>query len=141
MKKATNATEPANHIAVFQETSIRRVWHNEEWWFSVVDVCAILTASLDAGAYWRKLKQRLNAEGDQPVMFCHGLKLQAPDGKQRETDCANTEGLFRIIQSIPSPKAEALSTCRAKKAPGRSQPPVSPWLRRASDMPDRVPHP
>jgi len=71
-----------------------------------VDVCAILTASLDAGAYWRKLKQRLNAEGGQPVTFCHGLKLQAPDGKQRETDCANTEGLFRIIQSIPSPKAE-----------------------------------
>ena len=106
MKKATNATEPANHIAAFQETSIRRVWHNEEWWFSVVDVCAILTASLDAGAYWRKLKQRLNAEGGQPVTFCHGLKLQAPDGKQRETDCANTEGLFRIIQSIPSPKAE-----------------------------------
>ena len=106
MKKATNATEPENHIAVFQESTIRRVWHNEEWWFSVVDVCAILTASLDAGAYWRKLKQRLNAEGGQPVTFCHGLKLQAPDGKQRETDCANTEGLFRIIQSIPSPKAE-----------------------------------
>ncbi len=105
-KKTKTATEPANHIAVFQEPSIRRVWHNEEWWFSVVDVCAILTASPDAGAYWRKLKQRLNAEGGQPVTFCHGLKLQAPDGKQRETDCANTEGLFRIIQSIPSPKAE-----------------------------------
>ena len=106
MKKTTNPTEPANHIAVFQESSIRRVWHNEEWWFSVVDVCAILTASPDAGAYWRKLKQRLNAEGGQPVTFCHGLKLLAPDGKQRETDCANTGGLFRIIQSIPSPKAE-----------------------------------
>ena len=106
MKKTTTPTEPANHIAVFQESSIRRVWHNEEWWFSVVDVCAILTGSPDAGAYWRKLKQRLNAEGSQPVTFCHGLKLQAPDGKQRETDCANTEGLFRIIQSIPSPKAE-----------------------------------
>ena len=72
----------------------------------MVDVCAILTGSPDAGAYWRKLKQRLNAEGGQPVMFCHGLKLTASDGKQRETDCANTEGLFRIIQSIPSPKAE-----------------------------------
>jgi DNA-damage-inducible protein D len=106
MKKLTSTTEPAHHIAVFQETAIRRVWHNEEWWFSVVDVCAILTASSDAGAYWRKLKQRLNGEGGQPVTFCHGLKLQAPDGKQRETDCANTEGLFRIIQSIPSPKAE-----------------------------------
>ncbi|MDP3521727.1 MAG: Bro-N domain-containing protein [Hydrogenophaga sp.] len=106
MTKRIKTDEPANHIAVFQESSIRRVWHNEEWWFSVVDVCAILTASPDAGAYWRKLKQRLNAEGGQPVTFCHGLKLRAPDGKQRETDCANTEGLFRIIQSIPSPKAE-----------------------------------
>ena len=105
-KKAKMAAEPANHIAVFQEATIRRVWHNEAWWFSLVDVCAILTASPDAGAYWRKLKQRLNAEGGQPVTFCHGLKLQAPDGKQRETDCANTEGLFRLIQSIPSPKAE-----------------------------------
>ena len=106
MKKSAPPTEPSHHIAVFQETTIRRVWHNEEWWFSVVDVCAILTESPDPGAYWRKLKQRLNAEGGQPVTFCHGLKLQALDGKQRETDCANTEGLFRIIQSIPSPKAE-----------------------------------
>jgi DNA-damage-inducible protein D len=106
VQKTIIPTNSANHIAVFQETSIRRVWHNEEWWFSVVDVCAILTASPDAGAYWRKLKQRLNAEGGQPVTFCHGLKLQASDGKQRETDCANTEGLFRIIQSIPSSKAE-----------------------------------
>ena len=106
MKKIISPNEPAHHIAVFQETTIRRVWHNEEWWFSVVDVCAILTGSPDAGAYWRKLKQRLNAESGQPVTFCDGLKLTAPDGKQRETDCANTEGLFRIIQSIPSPKAE-----------------------------------
>ncbi|MGK2951534.1 MAG: BRO-N domain-containing protein [Thiobacillus sp.] len=104
-KKATIA-ESANHIAVFQEAAIRRTWHNEEWWFSVVDVCGVLTDSSDAGAYWRKLKQRLNAEGSEVVTFCHGLKLQAPDGKQRVTDCANTEGLFRIIQSIPSPKAE-----------------------------------
>jgi DNA-damage-inducible protein D len=106
MTKPSHGTNSAKHIAVFQETTIRRVWHNEEWWFSVVDVCGILTDSPDAGAYWRKLKQRLNAEGKQPVTFCHGLKLEAPDGKQRETDCANTEGLFRIIQSIPSPKAE-----------------------------------
>ena len=85
MVKSAKITEPANHIAVFQESSTRRVWHNEEWWFSVVDVCAILTASPDACVYWRKHKQRLNAEGGQPVTFCHGLKLQAPDGKQRET--------------------------------------------------------
>lgn len=101
-----HTAESANHIAVFQETAIRRTWHSEEWWFSVVDVCGVLTDSTDAGAYWRKLKQRLNTEGSEVVTFCHGLKLEAPDGKQRITDCANTEGLFRIIQSIPSHKAE-----------------------------------
>lgn len=93
-------------VVLFQEQAIRRTWHENEWWFSVVDVCAVLTASVDAGAYWRKLKQRLVAESGQPVTFCHGLKLTASDGRQRVTDCANTEGLFRIIQSIPSPKAE-----------------------------------
>lgn len=93
-------------IVLFKEKQIRRVWHNEEWWFSVVDVCAVLTDSLDSGAYWRKLKQRLYVEENQPVTFCHGLKLQASDGKLRITDCANTEGVLRIIQSIPSPKAE-----------------------------------
>ena len=94
------------HVALFQEKTIRRTWQKEAWWFSVVDVCAALTGSPDAGAYWRKLKQRLVAEGSEVVTFCHGLKLTAPDGKQRVTDCANTEGLLRIIQSIPSPKAE-----------------------------------
>jgi len=93
-------------VILFQEQAIRRSWHESEWWFSVVDVCAVLTGSVDAGAYWRKLKQRLVAESGQPVTFCHGLKLTATDGRQRVTDCANTEGLFRIIQSIPSPKAE-----------------------------------
>lgn len=106
MSKPSVPTEAANHVAVFQESAIRRTWHSEEWWFSVVDVCGVLTGSTDAGAYWRKLKQRLTAEGSEVVTFCHGLKLEAPDGKQRITDCANTEGLFRIIQSIPSPKAE-----------------------------------
>ena len=99
-------TPHENHLVVFQERSIRRIWHNAAWWFSVVDICAVLTDSADPGAYWRKLKQRLTAEGSEVVTFCHGLKLEAPDGKQRTTDCANTEGLFRIIQSIPSPKAE-----------------------------------
>jgi prophage antirepressor-like protein len=93
-------------IAVFKEQSIRRIWHNNEWWFSVIDVCAVLTGSVNAGAYWRKLKQRLKKEGSQIVTNCHGLKLKAADGKKYKTDCANTEGLFRIIQSIPSPKAE-----------------------------------
>jgi len=93
-------------LVVFQDKQIRRTLHNGEWWFSVVDVCHALTGSVDAGAYWRKLKQRLNEEGSEVVTHCHGLKLVAPDGKKRETDCANTEGVFRIIQSIPSPKAE-----------------------------------
>ena len=100
------APRAEDHIVVFQEKAIRRVWDKNEWWFSVVDVCSVLTESPDAGAYWRKLKQRLGTEGSEVVTFCHGLKLEAPDGKQRITDCANTEGIFRVIQSIPSPKAE-----------------------------------
>jgi len=93
-------------IAIFKGKEVRKVIFQNEWWFSVVDVCGALTNSIDAGAYWRKLKQRLNEEGSEVVTFCHGLKLEAPDGKKYETDCANTEGIFRIIQSIPSPKAE-----------------------------------
>ena len=93
-------------IAIFRGKQVRKAIHNNEWWFSVVDVCGALTESPDAGAYWRKLKQRLKEEGSEVVTFCHGLKLIAPDGKMRETDCANTESMFRIIQSIPSPKAE-----------------------------------
>jgi DNA-damage-inducible protein D len=101
-------------IAVFRGKEIRKTIHNDQWWFSVVDVCAILTESADPGAYWRKLKQRLKQEGSEAVTFCHGLKLIAPDGKSRKTDCANTEGIFRIIQSIPSPKAEPFKRWLAK---------------------------
>lgn len=96
----------SDKIIVFESKKIRRIYHNDEWWFSVVDVVSALTESADAGAYWRKLKQRLTEEGSQVVTNCHGLKLAASDGKLRETDCANTKGMFRIIQSIPSPKAE-----------------------------------
>lgn len=95
-----------NKLVVFQDKKIRRLLVDDEWFFSVVDVVAALTDSLDPSAYWRKLKQRLTAEGSQVVTFCHGLKLPAPDGKMRSTDCANVKGMFRIIQSIPSPKAE-----------------------------------
>ncbi len=95
-----------NKIIVFESKKIRRIWHNEEWFFSVVDVVAALTNSLDPGAYWRKLKQRLLIEGSEVVTFCHGLKLEARDGKKYITDCAGTKAMFRIIQSIPSPKAE-----------------------------------
>ena len=95
-----------NKLVVFESKFIRRIWHNDEWYFSVVDVCGVLTDSPDAGAYWRKLKQRLNQEGSEVVTNCHGLKLEASDGKKYKTDCANTKIMFRIIQSIPSPKAE-----------------------------------
>lgn len=101
-------------IAVFKGKKVRKTIHNNEWWFSVVDVCSILTDSADPGAYWRKLKQRLKEEGSEVVTFCHGLKLEAPDGKMRSTDCANTEALFRVIQSIPSPKAEPFKRWLAK---------------------------
>ncbi len=101
-------------LAVFRGNQIRRTIHNNEWWFSIVDVCGTLTESSDAGAYWRKLKQRLKEEGSEVVTFCHGLKLPAADGKKYETDCANTEGIFRIIQSIPSPKAEPFKRWLAK---------------------------
>lgn len=105
--------EPAK-IALFEGKAIRKTLHKNEWWFSVVDVCGVLTESSDPGAYWRKLKQRLSEEGSEVVTFCHGLKLPAPDGKMRETDCANTEGVFRIIQSIPSSKAEPFKRWLAK---------------------------
>jgi len=90
------------------DDKVRKVWHKqeEEVYFSVVDVCAVLTDSIDPTAYWRKLKQRLLAEGNQTVTNCHGLKLLASDGKMRKTDCATTEQLLRLIQSIPSKKAE-----------------------------------
>lgn len=101
-------------IAVFDGARVRKILFNEEWYFSIVDVCAVLVESSDSGAYWRKLKQRLIAEGSEVVTFCHGLKLESSDGKKYKTDCANTEGIFRIIQSIPSPKAEPFKQWLAK---------------------------
>lgn len=94
-------------VAAFQGKGIRRTWHNEEWWFSVVDVVGALTDSEDPRNYWKVLKHRLVQEsGSETVTTCNQLKLPAEDGKMRLTDCVNTEGAFRIIQSIPSPKAE-----------------------------------
>lgn len=99
-----------NKIKVFENKQVRTLWNadEEEWYFSVVDVCNILadSASKDPGAYWRKLKQRLKDEGSEVVTNCHGLKMKASDGKMRETDCLNTKGILRLVQSIPSPKAE-----------------------------------
>ncbi|MBU0568741.1 Bro-N domain-containing protein, partial [bacterium] len=97
----------ATKIAVFRKREIRKTIYKNEWWFSVVDVIDALTDSADARNYWKVLKHRLIKEGaDQTVTNCNQLKLVASDGKLRLTDCANTEGIFRIIQTIPSPKAE-----------------------------------
>lgn len=109
----------ATKISIFDEKKVRKVLFNNQWCFSIIDVCSILVESPDPGAYWRKLKQRLIAEGSEVVTFCHRLKLTAPDGKQRETDCANTEGVFRIIQSIPSSKVEPFKLWLAKIAKER----------------------
>jgi len=95
-------------IKLFENSKVRIVWDDEKekYFFSIVDVIQVLTDSVDATAYWRKLKQRLKAEGNETVTSCHALKLTAADGKQRLTDVADTEQLLRLIQSIPSKKAE-----------------------------------
>ena len=106
---------------IFGERKIRTVWDDkaEKWYFSVVDVIAVLTDSIDPHAYWRKLKQRLKEEGNQTVTSCHALKLMAADGKMRKTDVADQEQLFRLIQSIPSPKAEPFKMWMARVASER----------------------
>jgi hypothetical protein len=108
-------------IQVFEEKQVRTVWdaEQEKWYISIVDVIAVLTDSIDPNAYWRKLKQRLKAEGNETVTNCHGLKMQAADGKMRLTDVADTDQLFRLIQSIPSPKAEPFKLWLAQVASER----------------------
>ena len=106
--------EKTTKLAIFKKKAIRKTIFQDKWWFSVIDVCGALTDSRDAGAYWRKLKQRLKAEGSEIVTNCHGLKLESSDGKKYLTDCADTEGIFRLIQSIPSPKAEPFKRWLAK---------------------------
>ena len=108
-------------IQLFEERKVRTVWdaETEKWYFAIVDVVAILTESADAAAYWRKLKQRLKAEGNETVTNCHGLKMLAADGKMRLTDVADTTQLFRLIQSIPSPKAEPFKQWMAQVASDR----------------------
>jgi len=112
MKKSSTA------IKLFENQKVRTAWNDsdEKWYFSVVDVIQILTESTNAAAYWRKLKQRLKQEGNETVTNLHGLKMVAADGKMRLTDVANTEQLFRLIQSIPSPKAEPFKLWIAKVA-------------------------
>ncbi|MBA2655295.1 MAG: Bro-N domain-containing protein [Gammaproteobacteria bacterium] len=104
-----------DHIAVFNDHKIRRTLINDEWWFSVIDVIEALTDSANPRDYWYKMKVRVkNEEASELSTFCRQLKLSASDGKMRETDCANTEGMLRIIQSIPSPKAEPFKRWLAK---------------------------
>ena len=106
--------EEKNKLIVFQDKKIRRIWHNEEWFFSVVDVVAVLTDSKDAKDYWYRLKKRELEQGIELSTNCRQLKLPSADGKLYLTDCANTKNLFRIIQSIPSKKAEPFKQWLAK---------------------------
>ncbi len=120
-----------NKIVVFQDMKIRRVWHKDEWYFSVIDVVEVLIEQSDfqkSRKYWNKLSQRLRDEGSEVVTNCHRLKLLAEDGKLRETDCANTKNMFRIIQSIPSPKAEPFKQWLAKVGYERIQEIENPEL-------------
>ncbi|CUQ39924.1 BRO family%2C N-terminal domain [Bacteroides thetaiotaomicron] len=108
-------------IKLFEEKKIRTVWDDEQekWYFSIVDTVSILTDSVDGRKYWNKLKQRLKEEGNETVTNCHQLKLHASDGKMRLTDVADTEQLLRLIQSIPSPKAEPFKLWMAQVASER----------------------
>jgi hypothetical protein len=121
--------EKDHKIIVFQEPEIRRVWYNEEWWFSIIDVVEVLTESPRPRKYWNALKTKLQNEGYIELsQFLGQLKMQSPDGKMRETDAANTEGMFRIIQSIPSPKAEPFKLWLAKVGYERIQEIENPEL-------------
>jgi hypothetical protein len=116
-------------IALFKGKQIRRVLRDGEWWFSVVDVVEALTGSANARDYWYKMKIRVkNEEGSELSTLCRQLKLESNDGKKYETDCANTEGVFRIIQSIPSPKAEPFKRWLSKVGYERVQEIESPEL-------------
>lgn len=108
--------EKQNAIKLFNNTKIRTHWdeNEEKWYFSIVDVISVLTESPNPQVYWRVLKKRLLDEGNETVTNCNGLKMQAPDGKMRVTDVADTEQLFRLIQSVPSPKAEPFKQWLAK---------------------------
>lgn len=108
-------------VKIFNDKKVRTVWDDKEekWYFSIVDVVEILTDSKDPTAYWRKLKQRLKKEGNETVTNCHGLKMKASDGKMRMTDVADQQQLFRLIQSIPSPKAEPFKQWMAQVASTR----------------------
>lgn len=108
-------------IKIFDQQQVRTAWdsNSEKWWIAIVDVIAVLTESPNPQVYWRVLKKRLRDEGNETVTNCNGLKMAAPDGKMRLTDVADTEQLFRLIQSIPSPKAEPFKLWLAQVAAER----------------------
>ena len=114
-------SEEKTQIRLFEEQKVRTIWNaeEEEWYFSVVDVVAVLTNSANPNNYWKVLKNRLKKEGSQLVTNCNQLKLPAADGKLYKTDCLDTEGIFRLIQSIPSPKAEPFKMWMAQVAKER----------------------
>ena len=122
--------ENKDTMQFFENKKIRSVWdaEKEEWFFSIVDVVAVLTESRDPTAYWRKLKQRLKDEGNQTVTNCHALKMIAKDRKKRQTDVADTEQVLRIIQSIPSPKAEPFKLWLAEVGKERIEETIDPEL-------------
>lgn len=131
MKTPTKkTTQPQTLPTVFEETSIRRIYDDtlEKWLFSVVDIIAALAISLDSRKYWNKLSERLRAEGSEAVTKCHRLKMSANDGKMRATDVADTETVLRIIQSIPSPKAEPIKLWLAKMGKERIDEIANPEL-------------
>ena len=117
-------------IQIFEDKKIRTAWNEEteEWYFSVVDVIAVLTDSPNPATYWRVLKKRLKDEGNETVTSCNGLKMTAADGKKRMTDVADTEQLLRIIQSIPSPKAEPFKLWLARVGRERIEETIDPEL-------------
>jgi hypothetical protein len=119
-----------NKIQLFGQQKVRALWDEnaEKWWFSVVDIVGILSESIDPQAYWRKLKQRLKDEGNETVTNCHGLKMLALDGKMRLTDVADTEQIFRLIQSIPSKKVEPFKLWLAKVGSERIDESIDPEL-------------
>ncbi|MCL2443835.1 MAG: Bro-N domain-containing protein, partial [Treponema sp.] len=117
-------------IKLFEEQQVRYIWDEEaeKWWWSIIDIIGILTDSIDPSAYWRKLKQRLLEEGNETVTNCHSLKLRALDGKMRLTDVADTQQVLRLIQSVPSKKAEPFKMWLAKVGSERIDETVDPEL-------------
>ena len=123
-------TADKSKIQLFEDQPVRTAWNEEEeeWYFSIVDVVGILSESKAPAAYWRKLKQRMKEEGNETVTNCHGLKMKAADGKRRLTDVANTEQILRLIQSIPSKKAEPFKLWLAQVGKERIDETLDPEL-------------